>query len=97
MRVAVVKKKPTEKFAVGFKYSTQDLAANATIQSVSVAITPTGDVNDLAVVGSPAKDDYTVSAMIEKGRDGYEYYVTFTVTTSVGQIFVDKIFVKVRA
>ena len=97
MRVAVVKKKPDEKFAVGFKYSTADIAADATIQNCTVEITPTGDADDLAVVGVPSIDDYTVAAMIEKGRDGYEYYVTFTITTSAGQIFQDKIFVKVRA
>jgi len=97
MRTAVVKKKPEEKFAVGFRYSTADLAKDAIISSVTVSITPTGDINDLAVVGSPAKDDYTVSALLEKGRDGYEYYVTFTTETSVGQKFQDKIFVKVRA
>jgi len=101
MRVSVVKKKPTEKFAVGFKYSTVDLAADATISNVSVAITDAEgeavtDPNDLAIVGSPAKDDYTVSAMLEKGIDGSEYYVVFTTTTSAGQVFVDKIFVKVR-
>ena len=97
MRTAVVKKKPDEKFAVGFRYSTADLAKDATITNVQVSITPTGDADDLAVVGSPANDDYTVSAMLEKGRDGYEYYVTFTTTTSAGQVFQDKIFVKVRA
>jgi len=96
MRVAVVKKRPDEKFAVGFKYATADLADNATITDVQVSISPSGEADDLAVVGSPAKSDYTVSAMIEKGRDGYEYYVTFTTTTSAGQVFQDKIFVKVR-
>jgi len=100
MRVAVIKKKPDEKFAVGFKYSTADLAADATISTVVVNITrsdgETIETNDLAVVGSPAHDEYTVSAMIEKGQDAKEYYVTFTVTTSAGQIFQDKIFVKVR-
>ena len=97
MRIAVVKKRPDEKFAVGFKYATADLSENATIQSVVTSISPSGDPDDLAVVGSPAYDDYTVSAMVEKGRDGYEYYVTFTTTTSAGQVFQDKIFVKVRA
>lgn len=97
MRIAVVKKKPDEKFAIGFRYSTADLTKDATITDVQVSIAPTGDPNDLAVVGTPGNDDYTVSAMVEKGRDGYEYYVIFTTTTSVGQIFQDKIFVKVRA
>ena len=96
MRVAVVKKKPAEKFAIGFKYSTADLTVDATIQSVVVAITPTELTGGLAIEGTPAKDDYTVSAVIKGGTDGHEYYVTFTVTTSKGQIFQDKIFVKVR-
>lgn len=97
MRVAVVRKRPGEKFSVGLKYSSADLAEGATIASVTVAITPSGTANDLVIVGNPTHDDEQVAAMIDKGRDGFEYYVTFTTTTSTGQIFVDKVFVKVRA
>ena len=101
MRIAVVKKKPDEKFAVGFKYSTADIQADATISTVEAVVAradgETIEGTDLAILGSPAKDDRTVSAMVEKGQDGLEYYVTFTVTTSASQVFQDKIFVKVRS
>jgi hypothetical protein len=99
MRYAYVTKKPNEKFAVGFKYSSADLAGGATISSVETTVEKV-DPNDsgdiLAVVGSPVADEYTVSAVIEKGNDGKEYYVAFKTTTSVGYIFEDRVFVKVR-
>jgi len=97
MRTAVIKKKPNEKFAVGFRYSTADLAKDSTISTVEVTITPSGNASDLTVVGSPAKDDYVVSAMLQKGVDGVEYFVSFKTTTSAGQVFQDTIFVKVRS
>jgi len=100
MRVAIVKKKPAEKFAVGFKYSTADIQADATIDNVTVSITRAdGEAitsQDLSIVGSPQVDDRTVGALIEKGINNLEYYVAFTVTTSANQIFKDKVFVKVR-
>ena len=101
MRIAVVKKKPAEKFAVGFKYSTADIQADATIASVTAIVSRSDgeiiETDDLEILGSPAKDDRTVSAMLQKGQNGLEYYVTFNVTTSTGQVFQDKIFVKVRS
>lgn len=97
MRVSTVVKKPTEKFSIGFQYSSVDLAENTTISSVAVSISPSGNADDLALEGTATIDGTTVAAMIKKGRDSYEYYVTFTTTTSAGQIFVDKVFVKVRA
>ena len=97
MRVSTIVKKPTEKFSVGFQYSSADLTENVTISSVVVAITPSSHADDLALEGAATIDGTTVAAMIKKGQDGYEYYVTFTTTTSAGQVFVDKVFVKVRA
>jgi hypothetical protein len=99
MRYAIITKRPDEKFAVGFQYSSADLANGATISSVTATIEKvdlTETTNVLAIVGTPVKEDFTVSAIIEKGNANKEYYVNFKTTTSAGYVFVDKVFVKVR-
>jgi hypothetical protein len=100
MRYASVIKKPSEKFAVGFQYSSADLSEGATISSVVVTIdkVDTADSGSiLAVSGSASIDELQVAAVIEKGNDGKEYYVNFVTTTSAGYVFKDRVFVKVRA
>lgn len=95
MRIPEVSKRPGEKFAIGFRYINPDLEAGSTILSVEVAITP-NETDGLSAVGFPVIVTDTVSQMIQAGIDGNEYYVTFRTTISSGNIFEDKLLVKVR-
>jgi hypothetical protein len=95
MRIPEVSKRPGEKFAIGFKYKNPDLEEGSTITAVSVRITP-NEADGLAAVGVPVIVTDTVSQMVEKGVDKHEYYVIFTTTISSGNIFEDKLLVKVR-
>ena len=96
-RLLSIVKKPNEKYAVGLKYQAPDLEEGQSISSVSVSITPTTGVTPLIVDGSPSIDGDTVSQVIKAGVNGENYYVIFTTTTSIGHIYEDRIFVKVRS
>jgi len=101
---AIINKSPDEKYPIGKVYKEPDLDTSETISSVTVAITPTGDANDLAEVGSAviASDGKSFSWVFEKGRTEYDYEVQFKVTTSSGKIFQnpdltrEKVLVKVK-
>lgn len=96
MRIPEISKRPLEKFAIGFRYISPDLESGATIISVAVSMSPSNEVDGLEAVGVPVIASDTVSQMVEKGNNGKEYYVVFLTTISSGNVFEDKILVKVR-
>jgi hypothetical protein len=88
---AIIEKRVNEKFAIGFSYSSPDLAAGETISTVTTTVT-TG----LTKEGSPTKvGTDQVSQVVSGGTVGNDYNVTFLVTTSAGYIFEDVYIVKV--
>ena len=95
MSVATLKKRPSERFPIGFKFSTPELADGETIVSAVITITPV-ESGGLSKLGSAVIDTDTVTQVVEGGIDGNDYYVTYIVTTSVGNIFEGTILVFVR-
>lgn len=95
MSVATLKKRPVERFPIGFRFSEPELADGETLVSAIVTITPV-EVGGLQKLGNPVIDDDTVSQVVYSGLDGKDYYVKFVVTTSVGNIFEGTILVFVR-
>lgn len=89
-------KHPNEEYAIGLEYKAPDLEEGETLVSGVVTITPSGVANDLITKGSISVSDDTVSQLVEKGREDIRYEVEFKVTTSIGHIYVDKIFVNVK-
>jgi hypothetical protein len=89
---AIIEKRVNEKFAIGFSYSSPDLAAGETISTVTTTVT-TG----LTKEGSPIHPAGTneVSQVVSGGTVGTDYNVVFLVTTSAGYIFEDVYIVKV--
>ena len=87
---AIIEKRPNEKFAIGFKYTTPDIATGEHIDSVTATVdtglTPEGSA---AVIGTD-----TVSQVVSGGTAGSEYHVVFKVTTSALYIFEDVYCVK---
>lgn len=85
----VIEKSVNGKFPIGKVYKEPDLDTSETISSVACSITPTGDADDLATVGSAniATDGKSFSWVVEKGLASTEYEVQFKVTTSGGKIF----------
>lgn len=96
-KIFEVEKKPDEKFAIGLKYTAPDLAEGESLVSAVVTITPSGEVDNLAKVGSVVVATDNISQMVEKGADGNEYTVIFKTTTSIGHVYEDAILVAVRA
>ena len=94
-KVATLQKSPAEQFAVGIKYVSPDLDEGQRIVSCTVEITPTV-VGGLEKDGTPVIETDIVSQMIKGGVDGSDYYVKFLSVTSVGHVYEDSIFVRVR-
>lgn len=88
---AYIEKRPNEKFAIGFKYTTPDIATGEHIDAVTATV-DTGLTQDgsAAIVGTD-----TVSQVVSGGTADSEYHVVFKVTTSAGYIFEDVYCVKV--
>ena len=84
-----VNKGTGETFYVGFTYSAPDLDTGETITTATVAAT-TG-----ITVGATVIDGAEVTAPVSGGTANTNYTVTFTVTTSAGNIFVDSLLVRV--
>jgi len=95
MSVATLKKRPSERFPIGFKYGEPEIANGETIASAVVQISP-NEPSGLAKLGDPIIGANTVTQMVDGGVDGHDYYVTYIVTTSVGNIFEGTILVFVR-
>lgn len=95
MRVAQLTKRPNEMFPVGLKYETPDLEEGSYVVSTVVTIKP-DDASGLKTSGSPELDGDEVRQVIYDGENGKNYDVIFTTTTSEGNIFEDRIFIKVR-
>ena len=94
-KTPTLQKTPSEQFAVGLKYESPDLDEGQRIVSCTVTITPT-EASGLEVDGNPVIETDIVSQMIKGGVDGNDYYVKFTTVTSVGHVYEDSIFVRVR-
>ena len=83
-------KSPTENFPIGFTYSAPDLDSGESISSAVVTAT-TG-----LTVGTPVVVSPRVTVRISGGTSGADYTVTFTITTSAANVYVDQILVRVR-
>ena len=95
MKMPIIIKRTSEQFAIGLKYEAPDIEEGARITSASVSISPS-EIGGLEKDGSPVVEADTVSQMIKGGANGHEYYVKFTTVTSIGHIYEDAVFVKVR-
>lgn len=96
LKTPVIKKRSNERFPIGFKFHTPDLEEGESIISAVALVSPT-EVGGLEAVGSPTiESGDTVSQAVEGGIDGHDYYVRFTVTTSLNNVYEDSIFVSVR-
>ncbi len=94
-KVPTLQKAPAEQFAVGLKYESPDLDEGQRIVSCTVTIQPV-ETGGLEVDGSPVIEHDIVSQMIKGGVHGSDYYVKFLSVTSIGHIYEDSIFVRVR-
>ena len=86
------KKHPDESFPKGFQYIAPDLLAGETLSSCAV----------VAEVGLTVTTPGTISGdecvtQVSGGTSGEEYTITFTMTTSAGNTYVDKIVMKVQS
>lgn len=93
MSIPTLTKRPDESYPVGFKYISPDLEEGEKLVSATTEIIPAGS---LAVSGLPVIEPDVVSQVIYGGVDGEEYHVKFKTVTSVGHVYEDAIFVKVR-
>lgn len=88
---AIIEKRVNEKFAIGFSYSSPDLAAGESISTVTTTVDA-----GLIKEGNPSKiGTDQVSQVVSGGTVGTDYNVVFTITTSAGYIFEDIYIVKV--
>jgi len=94
-KVPTLQKAPAEQFAIGLKYESPDLDEGQRIVSCTVSISPSG-AGALEVDGGPVIETDIVSQMIKGGTHGEDYYVKFLSVTSIGHIYEDSIFVRVR-
>ena len=95
MSVATIKKRPVERFPIGFSFTTPELADGETIVSAVTSISPS-EAGGLEKLGDPVISDNQVTQVVDSGLDAHDYYVKFVVTTSVGNIFEGTILVFVR-
>lgn len=95
MSVATLKKRPIERFPIGFRFGAPELADGESIVSAVSSITPV-ESGGLEKLGEPIIDADTVTQVVDSGVDGHDYYVKFIVTTSVGNVFEGTILVFVR-
>jgi hypothetical protein len=95
MSVATLKKRPSERFPIGFKFSEPELAEGETVVGAEVTVYPI-EAGGLEKLGDPVITEDTAVQMVDSGVDGHDYYVKFLVTTSVGNIFEGTILVFVR-
>ena len=95
MSLAIIKKRPSERFPVGFRFSEPELADGETVISAVVSITP-NEAGGLEKLGDPEIGADTAVQVIDGGVDGHDYYVKFIVTTSVGNIYEGTILAFVR-
>ncbi len=96
IRDFIVYKWPDEEFGISIHYSYPDLnLPTVHVDNVTTAITSTGDV-DLS--GSPifSESEDIVTQKVSGGTSGGMSTLTFTTYTSSGEIFVDKVLIKVR-
>ena len=95
MSVATIKKRPSEKFPIGFIFDEPEIVDGESISSALVTITPV-EVGGLELVGSPIIEPKQVSQLVQGGEEGHDYYVKYEITTSTGNIFQGTIIVFVR-
>ena len=96
MSIPQIIKKPNEEYPIGLIYETPDVETSETCQVCIVSI-DLSETDGLKVDGDPVVQSDRVSQVIKGGVDGHDYWVTFKTTTSVGNIYEDKIFVMVRS
>jgi len=88
-------KKPNEQYPIGLIYETPDIEGSETCSACEILISPS-ETGGLEVEGDPVVQSDRVSQEIKGGIDGHDYWVTFKTTTSIGNIYEDKIFIMVR-
>lgn len=86
-------KQPTEKYLIAVDYTTE-LATGETIASVTVTAYEvlTGTNVTSTVIDSTATTTTLGKAVIKAGTSGKKYKITFVVTTSLGYILEDDLF-----
>jgi len=93
--VGTIRKKPSEKFPIGFRYRAPDLPTGVTISSVSCAVTPAANLT-LGTQGV-ITDGTEVYCWLTGGTDLIDYTVRFTSTLSDTKILQDDYLVKCRS
>ena len=92
--VGTIRKKPSEKFPIGFRYRDPDLPTGVTISSVSVVASPVTSL----VLGTNGviADGTEVYCWLTGGTDLIDYTVRFTSTLSDTKILIDDYLIRVR-
>jgi hypothetical protein len=90
---SVIRKRVSESWPIGFKYSGEDLPSGVTIASCAVTVSPAG----LTVVASGTVSGDEVSSLISGGTAATDYTVKFLTTLSNGNILQDDFLVRVVA
>ena len=84
-------KRADEKFPIELEYPATDVTEQDAITEVDVTVTPEGlDINY-----EPIVEGRVVKQMIAGGTAGVDYVVTVKTTTTLGNIFIEYIVVKV--
>lgn len=82
--IAVIPKRPNEKFEIVLRYFAPDLQSNENIANVAATLSPAN--NGMNFVGNANYANNEVTQWIEGGNNGNEYTVTFLTTIDSGRI-----------
>lgn len=85
--VGYVPKDKDEKYPVALVYDNAGFATGETIVSAVVTVSPAG----LTIEGSASVAAKRVSQTISGGTPGTSYILTFTATTSAGNVYEDSV------
>ena len=93
--LGVVQQQSAERLRRIIDYS--DWLGSASLQSVSVSISPSGDATPLVVSSSLGSESRTVELLVSDGVTGTSYSVSISVTTDDNQVREDELIVVVIA
>ena len=88
----VIEKNTLEQFYIGFEYSSPDLESGETIIAVDVSVDPAG----LTLSGAGVISGNEVSQFVIGGISGISHIATFKTAMSSGNVFIDKIKIKMK-
>lgn len=94
MPTGVIRKKVDEKYPIAVDYS-DILGSGETIAGLTVDISPGSGSPDLDKSGGALINDPEAGWVVIEGVAGTLYKCKFTMTTSIGRIFVDYLYVRV--